>query len=178
MSKQYETRMRIVDAIERLLKNKEPDDIRVSDVCRLSGISRTTFYVYFEDVFSAIQWVWDDLCSRTLYRINSEISWEDGHRAMFQGLLERSAFYQKCFVYKDYHSLFSYRYRKSLSSPIDNIEQTLGRPLTDHELFELDYTVRSLSVMTTKWAEEGMVVPPEDMTLLFGRFIPPFARVI
>ena len=178
MSKQYETRMRIVNAIEHLLKNKNPDDIRVSDVCRLSGISRTTFYVYFEDVFSAIQWLWDDLCSRTLYRINSELTWEEGHLAMFEGMLERASFYQKCFVCKDYHSLFSYGYRKSLICHIDNIEQKLGRSLTEHELFELDYTVRSLSVMTTKWAEEGMEPSVEDMTQLFSRFVPPFARLM
>lgn len=176
MARQLETRMKIINAIEKLLISRNPDDIRVIDVCRLSGISRTTFYAYFEDVLSAIQWLWDDLCSRTLYRINSELSWEEGHRAMLSGLASRSAFYQRVFISKDYRSLFAYGYRKSLVRHIENIERKLGRPLTEQELFELDYSVRALSAMTTKWAEEGMEPSVESMTQLFSRFIPPFAR--
>ena len=178
MSRQYETRMKIINAIEQLLQCRNPEDIRVSDVCRISGISRTTFYVYFEDVYSAIQWLWDDLCSRTLYRINSEISWEEGHRAMLSGLLERRSFFKKVFVSKDYQSLFAYGYRSSLIIHIENIERKLGRSLSDQELFELDYSVRALSAMTTKWAEEGMEPSVEDMTQLFSRFGPPFARLM
>lgn len=178
MSRQYDTRMKIITAVEQLLQSRNPDDIRVSDVCRLSGISRTTFYVYFEDVFSAIQWLWDDLCSRTLYRINSEISWEEGHHAMLSGLLERRTFFKKVFVSKDYQSLFAYGYRKSLIIHIENIERRLGRSLSDQELFELDYSVRALSAMTTKWAEEGMEPSVEHMTRLFSRFVPPFARLM
>ena len=177
MSKQYETRLKIISAIEQLLQNRKPDDIRVSDVCRIAGMSRTTFYVYFEDVYSAIQWMWDDLCSRTLYRINSEISWEEGHRAMFSSMQARAAFYKKVFVCKDYYSLFAYGYRKSLLIHIENIERRLGRPLSENELFELDYSVRALSAMTTKWAEEGMEPSAEEMTRLFSRFVPTFARI-
>ena len=177
MTKQYDTRMKIIAAVERLLCMHNPDEIRVSDVCRIGGISRTTFYVYFEDVFSAIQWRWDDLCSQTLYRINSELTWEEGHRAMLIGLKEHGDFYQRCFVCKDYHSLFAYGYRKSLSYHIKNIECRLGRKLTEKEMFELDYSVRALSAMTTKWAESGMQCSVEEMTQLFSRFVPPFSRL-
>ena len=177
MSKQYETRMKILAAIEQLLRTRDPDKIRVNDICRLSGVSRTTFYVYFEDIFSAIQWFWDDLCSQTLYRINTELTWEEGHHALLTGLKEHAEFYQKCFVSKDYQSLFAYGYRKSLIHHIENIESTLGRPLTAHELFELDYTVRAFSAITSKWAESGMEPSVGSMTLLLSRFVPPFARL-
>lgn len=177
MSRQYETRMKILGGIEQLLQSRSPEDIRVCDVCRVCGVSRTTFYVYFEDVSSAIQWLWDDLCSHTIYRINSEITWEEGHRAMLQGMLERAAFYKKVFVCKDYQSLFAYGYRQSLIIHIENLEKRFGRPLTEQELFELDYSVRALSAMTTKWAEEGMEPPVESMTQLFARIVPPFTRI-
>ena len=177
MAKQYDTRMKILAAIEQLLRSHDPDEIRVSDVCRISGVSRTTFYVYFEDIFSAIQWRWDDLCSQTLYRINTDLSWEEGHHAMFTGLKEHAEFYQKCFVCKDYQSLFAYGYRKSLCHHIENIEHSLGRVLTEQERFELDYSVRALSAITTKWAESGMEPSVGAMTVLLSRFVPPFARL-
>jgi len=177
MSKQYETRIRIITAIEQLMRSRDPDKIRVSDICRLSGVSRTTFYVYFEDIYSAIQWCWDDLCSRTIYRINEDLSWEEGHQALFHGIREHAEFYQKCFVFKDYQSLFAYGYRKSLCRHIENLENRLGRQLTEHERFELDYSVRALSAITTKWAESGMEPSVGSMTVLMARFVPTFARL-
>ena len=177
MSKQYETRMRIIAAIEQLLRSRDPDKIRVNDICRLSGVSRTTFYVYFEDVYAAIQWCWDDLCSRTIYRINDDLTWEEGHQAMLHGIKEHAEFYQKCFVFKDYQSLFAYGYRKSLCYHIENLQSRLGRELTEQERFELDYSVRALSAITTKWAESGMEPSIGSLTMLLARFVPPFARL-
>lgn len=176
MTKQLDTRLRVVDALETLMRTHSLDAIRISDICRLSHISRTTFYVYFENIFSVAQWYWDDLCSRTLYRINLDLTWHEGHMRMLRGLLERRDFFRSLFTRKDYSSLFSYGYRKSLIIHIENIERLLARPLTEQELFELDYTVRSLSAMTTKWAEEGMEGPPERLACLFDRFIPAFCR--
>lgn len=176
MARQSDTRMRVVDALETLLKTHGLESVRISDLCRLSGISRTTFYVYFEDIYAVVQWYWDDLCSRSLYRINADLTWEQGHLIMLQELLHRREFFKYLFSRKDYQSLFSYGYRKSLIIHIENIERLMGRALTDQELFELDYSVRSLSAMTTKWAEEGMEIQAEAMCSLFGRFVPSFSR--
>ena len=176
MARQTDTRMRVVDALETLLRTRELENVRIGDLCRLSRISRTTFYVYFEDIYAVVQWFWDDLCSRSLYRINADLTWEQGHLIMLQGLLQRRDFFKYLFARKDYQSLFSYGYRKSLIIHVENIERLLGRAMTDQELFELDYSVRSLSAMTTKWAEEGMEIPPEQVCALLGRFVPPFSR--
>ena len=46
--------------------------------------------------------------------------------------------------------------------------------LREQELFELDYAISALAAMITKWAEDGMTVPPERMAALFDRCIPPF----
>ena len=178
MSRQTDTRIRIVDSLKVLLKARSFESIKVSDLCKAAGISRTTFYVYFDDIHAVVQWFWDDLCSRSLYLINDSITWHEGHIMMLRGLLAEKAFFQRAFEKKDYQSLFSYGYRKSLIIHIANLEKRLNRSLTEDEVFELDYTVRSLSVMTTKWAEEGMDVPPERLAILFDRFLPEFARCL
>lgn len=178
MARHTDTRLRVVDALDELLATHSIDSIRVSDVCRLSSISRTTFYVYFEDIYAVVQWVWDDLCSRSLYLINDTLSWREGHMLMLNSLLTRRAFFKRAFRSKDYQSLFSYGYRKSLITHIGNIERRIARQMTEAEIFELDYTIRSLSAMTTKWAEEGMDIPPEQIAVLFERFIPAFCTAL
>ncbi len=175
MARQYETRLKIIDAMEQLLANRSLEKLHVSDICRVSGLSRTTFYVYFEDIPAAVQWCWDDLCSQTLYHINKDLTWDEGHSALCQGLLKRSVFYQKVFVHRDYRSLFTYGYHKALLHHIENLENKLDRPLTDNELIELDYAGRAHSAMTAKWAEEGMEVPVEKMVEIFHNSIPSFS---
>lgn len=56
MSKQYETKCKIIDSLETLLQTRTLDKIRINDICRQSGVSRTTFYVYFQDIYGAVQW--------------------------------------------------------------------------------------------------------------------------
>lgn len=176
VSRQEFTRMKIFLALEKLVLHQDIETIRVSDLCRACGISRSTFYLHFEDIFSVVCWYWDDICARTLNRINVNLTWEEGHLKMLQALLERRPFFTRSFAKKDYRSLFVYGYRTTLEVHVRNIQLKLGRDLTPQERFELDYIVRALSAMTTKWAEEGMRQPPEDMAALFSRFVPPFAR--
>lgn len=43
MTRQSDTRMRVVDALETLLKTHALENVRIGDLCRMSNISRTTF---------------------------------------------------------------------------------------------------------------------------------------
>ncbi len=172
MAKQYDTRIKIVEAIDQLLHAHSMDKIKVSDICRVSQISRTTFYTYFEDVYGAVQWYWDDICSRTLYRINLDMSWDEGHRAILTALKKYPYFFQKVFIDKSFRSLFSYGYLKGVEHHIHNLEGRLERKLTQAELLEMDYLGRARSAITTKWAEEGMKVPVETMIEILHYSIP------
>lgn len=178
MAKQYETKKKIIDAIDRLLRAHSIDKIKVSDICKISQVSRTTFYTYFEDVYGAVQWYWDDICERTLYRINQDLGWDEGHRATLAALKEYPYFFQKAFMDKSFRSLFSYGYLKGVAYHIKNLECRLKRSLTQAELQEMDYLGRARSAITTKWAEEGMTVPVEDMIHILHHCIPEVALLL
>ena len=49
-----ETRSAITEAILDELENKEFSRIKVSDVIRIAGISRMTFYRYYENLYDAL----------------------------------------------------------------------------------------------------------------------------
>lgn len=48
------TRMCIGEAVIRLLKNNNYDKIRVTAVARTAGVSRMTFYKYYETIYDAL----------------------------------------------------------------------------------------------------------------------------
>lgn len=45
------TERKIIDTFVQLLEKKELSEITVSEICHLSGIHRTSFYLHFQDVY-------------------------------------------------------------------------------------------------------------------------------
>lgn len=64
MEKKKNTREKIVDAAIELFKINSYDQVTVKDICTLAGVTRNSFYYYFDSkdaIFDAI----GDWCSRT-----------------------------------------------------------------------------------------------------------------
>ena len=64
MEKRKGTREKIVDAAIELFKNNPYDQVTVKEICTLAGVTRNSFYYYFDGkdtIFDAI----GDWCSRT-----------------------------------------------------------------------------------------------------------------
>ncbi len=60
-SKAIQTRERIIDAYLELIPEKKWDKISVKDLCAKSGITRGTFYQYFNDIYDLMQNIQDTL---------------------------------------------------------------------------------------------------------------------
>ena len=74
------TKLLLARCLCKRLKTEYLDQIKVSDLCRDAGISRTTFYMYFKDVFSIPEWYWNYGCRAIMNRIGQEYGWTEGHR--------------------------------------------------------------------------------------------------
>lgn len=72
-SKSFSMRLRILKSIDKPL-----EVISVNDICKKVGISRQTFYNYFESKYMLRSW-WSEYCEQfTLDRIGINLSWEEG----------------------------------------------------------------------------------------------------
>ena len=60
-SKSEQTRERIIDSYAGLLATTDFDKMSVSSLCKAAGIVRSTFYVYFTDIYEVIQTIEDEL---------------------------------------------------------------------------------------------------------------------
>lgn len=88
MPKELDQRQKICAALEKLARTKTISDIKVVDVCRLSGVPRTTFYYFFPDIYAVPQWIFDDIMSRSGALIRKSLSWDEAHRIMFSETLQ------------------------------------------------------------------------------------------
>lgn len=50
-----QTKENLIEAFWKLYLNNRIEKIRVSEICRISGYNRSTFYAYFDDVYSVLE---------------------------------------------------------------------------------------------------------------------------
>lgn len=176
MAKQQEARLKIYRALEHLVQTKKLSEIKVIDLCRVSGVPRSTFYSNFCDIYSVPQWIWDDMMGTTLYMIGAKLTWDEGHRIMFQNLLDHKAFFTKIYWESDTNSILEYGYRGAYVAIKQNVENRKKYIWSEQELIELDYAVKALASLTTKWGRDGMVVPVENAVRIFNSHVPEFLK--
>jgi hypothetical protein len=174
--KQQETRLKIYTALEQLVQTKRLSEIKVMDLCRVSGVPRSTFYTNFCDIYSVPQWMWDDMMRPTLYRVGDNMTWDEGHRIMFQNLLKQKALFTKIYWENDNNSILEYGYRGAYTAIKNNVELRKNHVWTNDELVELDYTIKALASLTTKWGRDGMVIPVETAVHIFSDHVPPYLK--
>ncbi len=97
---------------------------------------------------------------------------------MFQNLLDNKALFLKIYWENDYHSIPEYGYRGAYSAIKRNVEQRKNYKWMNEELVELDYTIKALATLTTKWGRDGMQVPVEKIVRIFNQHIPDFLKYL
>lgn len=172
MSKQLDTRLKIVKCFAQFMQSNPLDTIKVCDICKTACISRTTFYAYFQDIYSIVQWYWDCGCKDSLYRIGIDLDWYDGHKKMFEYMLENKFFFMKACVTYGYNSILEYGYRNLFNKYTEYAKKNFK--LNNDQVLQIDYMVKAYSAMTIKWAIDGMVISPGRMAGLFKDHAPGF----
>lgn len=90
----YEKRLKIIRAIDRPLGK-----LSVQDICDKVGISRQTFYSYFDSKYDIPLWLMSVCYSRSVYLIGSLLTYRDGIRTMYHELEGEAEFFS--FVHQD-----------------------------------------------------------------------------
>jgi hypothetical protein len=176
VTRQQDIRSKIYKALEQMVQTKKLSDIKVIDLCRVSGVSRSTFYTKYCDIYSVPQWVWDDMMEPSLYKIGDNQTWDEGHRLMFQNLLQHKTLFTKIYWESDNNSILEYGYRGAYIAIKNNVQLRKKYEWKEDELVELDYAVKALAALTTKWGRDGMVVPVETAVHIFSSHVPPFLK--
>ena len=175
MSKQLETRLKIVAATNELMKTTSPTKVRVVDVCKEVGISRTTFYEYFEDIPAVSTWFWDHLMNQTLYLIVTKYSCFEAHLRKFTIMREHQEFLYNSFLVTSYPWVVQHGGRQMYDIYEEVLTRKLARPLNRSESLQIEFFVTGAKHMTRHWVEGHMADSPELMAHIFTSAMPAFA---
>lgn len=169
-----ETCLRVVEALDKLMRTESIDRVRVTNLCKAAGISRATFYEGFRDVYGVATWMWDHLMHDTLYQAGLAYSCHEAHLRKFRALLEHREFFGNAMRITGYESICQHGGRMME----DHIEEVFtakaGRGFTPYEALQVEFYNTGAKHMTRHWVARGMVETPESMAELFTQNMPPF----
>ena len=162
------TRMCIGEAIIDLMKTTEYEKIKISDIAKRSGISRMTFYHYYDSKLAALADYLDEIILRYLResRKNPNI----GRFQEYAHILFSLNFFDQ------YADFFLVMARAGLYSIlIDGINEFMTSRFTSgfkSSLYGLYYYAGALLNTFLKWEEDGNQEPAEKIAEIISRFLP------
>ena len=175
MSRQTETRLAVVRALGECMRTEVIERVRVGHLCQVAGISRTTFYEYFQAIYAVPTWMWDYLMSQSLYLMGTKYGCREAHVRKFRLLRQHRDFFVSSFRWTGYTSVIQHGGRSITTLVSEMVELKRATPLTPTETLQVEFFMTGAKHMTDHWVERGMREEPGEMADLFCGFMPAFA---
>lgn len=93
------TKIMFADTLKELMKTIPLQEIRITQICKLCGSDRKTFYYHFKDKYDLVAWIYAQTIKSVLKESNGIIGKEESI-SIFHKLKEDTVFYKN--AYNDY----------------------------------------------------------------------------
>ncbi len=174
MDKTDRKRLNIAMALNDLMEKRPIEQISIAELCGEAGISRSTFYAYFEDIYAVGEWLWDREFREIFEGLGRQYGYHECFRRLFARLCEIGPRLARVRPMRPGGDDMTYAHANTLTEVLGATQDALGRPLTDEERRRIEYTSCAEEAMTLKWFAEGMSVPAEVMADYFTDAAPEF----
>ncbi len=170
---------RLAEALENICKNKSLENITVSEVAAMAGVTRQVFYHHFTDKFELASWIHYVHLYQSVKQALEENKgqiWREITVNWLRRLAKNRAFYINAFqsasqrefqrIIRDFF-FASYQWQ---------IEQHINRALNEEEMFALQsYCIGSME-MVTGWLGREPFIAPERMQEFLELSMPEIIR--
>ncbi|MBQ1733476.1 MAG: TetR/AcrR family transcriptional regulator C-terminal domain-containing protein [Lachnospiraceae bacterium] len=156
--------------LKQMASEQALSSVTVSSLCAKTGLSRSTFYYHFIDLYDLINWIFDTEIILPLqnYLCSHEVgNWAYGTRMSLETMFADRIFYCQAVKMDVQNSLQDFMRQRNR----DSWELLLGRYLEGtHQQYDpetLDFLTtfiaQAISNMTIDWAKDGMKTPVDRM---------------
>lgn len=158
------TEMAILDTFVRLLDEMPLDRITVRDMIAVCGISRSTFYYHFRDIYAVFEAVLRRDVQKLQEKYQREEDWYDNLKRLFTYLSEHRR--RVCHIYRSVHQnvLEQYLFQATESLFLEYI-RTAARDLivSEEDIRFICFSYQSMFAgMLLHWLRHGMHEDPID----------------
>ena len=166
----------VAQALNDLLAERTIEQISVVDLCEEAGISRSTFYTYFDDIYSVGEWLWDQEFRSIFEGLGRDYGYRECFRRLYSRLRELGMKVGYVRPMRPPSGDGTYACSNTLSVMVDSAQHALGRSLTPAERLRMEYSTCAEEAMTLKWFKDGMALSPETMSGISAAAAPEFLK--
>ena len=147
---------KLIEAIGKLMGKTLFDDISMTDILKVSGISRSTFYRKYRDKYDLLNQNYQILLDETLMQIHKGRSYKDSFYALYYALQSYPAFFKNALSSNERDGLKSYIFTNAYQI-FDELMRKQGLDMDSqyNQMLLIGYICGSLEV-TCIWAQNGM----------------------
>lgn len=172
MNEHVQTQYIFAQSIKDLMEHQQLDKITVTDIVKHSGMTRQTFYRYFQDKYDLVNWYFEKLADKSFRQIGNSSTLKEGLVKKFTFLLNDKVFFMQAFQSKDYNNVENYDYQCILDFYSQIIKKKIG-DIPQEIMFLLKMYCHGSITMTVEWAVRGMQEEPEVIADLLIEALPP-----
>lgn len=159
-TKNNKRRRESVEKIEKtfveLLQKKELKEISVSDICKITGINRSTFYANFLDIYDLADKIRDKLEREfaEVFQEDNSNKEESGALMMFRHIKDNQLFYRTYFKlgYDEKHQILVY--------DVARAEKDFGNK---NIKYHIEFFRNGINAIIKMWLNGGCMESPEEM---------------
>lgn len=175
---EFAIRMSVVGALKHLLATTDIDHILVGELCREAGISRTTFYRYFNDKYAITEWHFGYCCDQYSQGIGRRYTFHESTSRILDVFRRESLLYiGSCRSVKS-SSMLLYAKRHFVENLESTIADYLGVELDESLRFQVEYAGHLIVDMTGWWINGHQEVPVDTFLDALDAALPPRLRFL
>jgi AcrR family transcriptional regulator len=166
----------IINCFYQLVMNKDFKKLTVSEICEEAGISRKTFYKYFQDKNDIVEHILirdiiqpmnqlRELYSNIKLPPSMILDWQ------YQQFYKKRKFYEQVSAFTGQNSFYEF----IMKHTTDIINERLihfGLSEIDQDYMAYFYA-SSHTMLLIKWIHDGMILPPQKMASYYERWTIP-----
>lgn len=166
-----EGKERFANALETLMESKRIDEIHVSELVKMTGLSKQTFYYHFNDKYDLMEYCLLRMTSITFDKMAPYYPFTQSCLDVYKLYRSKQLFLRNAFSSSDINGLTAVMRRCTLNTYIRYLEMQ-GVSLTDDMLFALDLFTIGAVEKTKEWVNDGMRIPDKKLVKLWLQSMP------
>ena len=165
-----DTRKRIEAVVQDLLQTKKLQEITVSEVCRLAGIHRTTFYGHFLDIYDCMEKLIREMYTEMMEHFVAEenVTLSEGFLWLFEFVKEHRGLFLRFIEIRQESPTFQ-GLPTFLERHMEKLVLQFCYISKEELLYHQEFFSAGLLAMIRRWLLCGCVESPEEMCRILER---------
>lgn len=166
-----ESKRQLARALEQLMEQKPLDQVRVSEIVALAGVSKQTFYHHFTDKYHLMEYCFRDMFSQQFDRMGTLAPFGECYAEFLDQCRQRKTFLRNGFTSQDVNSLYRVMHH-ALRDAYGKRVRVYGVADEGAVGFCLDFFSKGCAGCTRHWFDQGMDFSNEQLVELISLCIP------